>query len=549
MHSVYDPDPSLLVWDKRPTPGEYTEGWLKVSLDPDDNQSPELKLRVKMLFAEQNTTKPPVFHHCGGPGSGRECFGGWLVNHYADSIFDVRYHHWSIDQRGIGDSRPNLACKGNAKLPDVVQGKRYEISDFTNCPCALPDGTPMISEAWADVDPANRSQVQHLFQRMAPRADPTGTCFQSPKFQLVSKKNGNTYNFLNYVGTQMLARDMDVFRKSICSSRISIHGMSYGTAVGAAYASVFPDNVEHVVLDGNMDSHPSKLVVATGASSGLMRATAKLLYDCSWEPDCRLKHPTETFAAILDDARAGKLKSRAGSFPSFPVSVGMLLAYIQAKLNDGGTWVPAIDALTRLAPTSTDDVRSEMVEKILDEFCVLNGVPTWRKYGICVGEPHVAEGHKSFMPQTAVLGSDLAGRLTLDDAMRAWETRLAEYGHYTTAFLGIFAGVNFWPAVPSPIAPFGNPKVPALVIGNLYDGSTEYQWSQAMHNAFPSGSMMTWQGGGHLLSLAFLFGRAPYHTCYKYVMECFVLGLLPPNGHVCRVSNTMVTDPVAHASP
>lgn len=29
------------------------------------------------------------------------------------------------------------------------------MSDFTDCPCALLDGTPQLGEIWADIDPAN----------------------------------------------------------------------------------------------------------------------------------------------------------------------------------------------------------------------------------------------------------------------------------------------------------------------------------------------------------------------------------------------------------
>ena len=30
-----------------------------------------------------------------------------------------------------------------------------QVSDFTDCPCALLDGTPQLGEIWADIDPAN----------------------------------------------------------------------------------------------------------------------------------------------------------------------------------------------------------------------------------------------------------------------------------------------------------------------------------------------------------------------------------------------------------
>ena len=63
---------------------------------------------------------------------------------------------------------------------------------------------------------------------------------------------GVEYNFLDYVGTWMLAQDLDVLRAAIGAPKLSIYGFSYGTGVGSAYASVNPTKVGKLILNGNL---------------------------------------------------------------------------------------------------------------------------------------------------------------------------------------------------------------------------------------------------------------------------------------------------------
>merc|ERR1719362_1457167 len=93
-----------------------------------------------------------------------------------------------------------------------------------------------------------------------------------------------------------------------------------------------------------------------------------------------------------------------------------------------------------------------------------------------------------------------------------------------------------WSTIPTPVAPMGNPTVPVLIVGNLYDPPTRYTWSQQMHAAFPSGSLMTWQGVGHCMldTGGKTFDPEAIKKCFEKVLSYFNTGKLPPNGYVCR---------------
>ncbi|MGY5129970.1 alpha/beta hydrolase [Streptomyces nigrescens] len=61
---------------------------------------------------------------------------------------------------------------------------------------------------------------------------------------------------LRHLTTANTARDMDRIRAALGEEKTSYLGYSYGTALGAAYASMFPERSDRIVLDSNIgDTH------------------------------------------------------------------------------------------------------------------------------------------------------------------------------------------------------------------------------------------------------------------------------------------------------
>jgi pimeloyl-ACP methyl ester carboxylesterase len=59
--------------------------------------------------------------------------------------------------------------------------------------------------------------------------------------------------FLSYVSTVDTASDMDVLRRALNEEQISYLGFSYGTQLGATWATLFPETVRAAVLDAAVD--------------------------------------------------------------------------------------------------------------------------------------------------------------------------------------------------------------------------------------------------------------------------------------------------------
>jgi pimeloyl-ACP methyl ester carboxylesterase len=76
-------------------------------------------------------------------------------------------------------------------------------------------------------------------------------CWNYPGFQL--KAGNSTYHFLEHSGTRQLAEDIERVRRIFGDQKLSVYGISYGTVVMGVYATVFPNNVNLMVLDGSVD--------------------------------------------------------------------------------------------------------------------------------------------------------------------------------------------------------------------------------------------------------------------------------------------------------
>ncbi len=93
---------------------------------------------------------------------------------------------------------------------------------------------------------------------------------------------------LPYVGTANVARDMDLLRRAVGDSRLSYLGLSYGTYLGATYASLFPHAYRALVLEGALD--PDRYAnrpigMRADLAAAQERAVGRFLEACARGPD------------------------------------------------------------------------------------------------------------------------------------------------------------------------------------------------------------------------------------------------------------------------
>ena len=108
-------------------------------------------------------------------------------------------------------------------------------------------------------------------------------------------KNGD---IMQFVGTNNSARDMDSIRKALGEDEISYFGFSYGSELGATWATMFPYTVRAAVLDGASDPNADALQFDLQQAKGFEDALTSYLADCSADPDCAFHHDGDAEGAF-----------------------------------------------------------------------------------------------------------------------------------------------------------------------------------------------------------------------------------------------------------
>lgn len=183
-------------------------GRLTVPLDHADPGGRTIELAVARVRHTQEPFRGAVLTNPGGPGSD----GTWLAPYgrYVPRKVGLTYDWYGIDPRGTGASEPKLTCDG-----------RYFGWD-------RPDYVPATDKA-----------MKHWRARTERYAADCGKAKAS--------------ELLDHVRTTDTAADFDLLRQAIGLDEITILGFSYGTYLAQVYATLYPDHVQALVMDGVID--------------------------------------------------------------------------------------------------------------------------------------------------------------------------------------------------------------------------------------------------------------------------------------------------------
>ncbi|KAK0730168.1 TAP-like protein-domain-containing protein [Lasiosphaeris hirsuta] len=158
----------------------------------------------------------PIIFNPGGPGGS----GIWaLRDHGVDlqTIVGDDYDIVSFDPRGVGASTPRIECwAGNARDRAV-----WELQDVGNV-----DAHPGV-----------------LYDAFA----------RAGAFSRMCEATLGEEGILRHSSTSSHARDMLEIWQGMGEEKIRYWGFSYGTVLGGTFAAMYPDKVERMVNDGNVD--------------------------------------------------------------------------------------------------------------------------------------------------------------------------------------------------------------------------------------------------------------------------------------------------------
>ncbi len=96
----------------------------------------------------------------------------------------------------------------------------------------------------------------------------------------------NSGDILPYVSTNNTVRDMDAIRAALGEEKITYFGFSYGSELGATWATMFPMTVRAAVLDGAVDPNAGYMQAGLDQAKGFNSEFNKFLAECSSRPTC-----------------------------------------------------------------------------------------------------------------------------------------------------------------------------------------------------------------------------------------------------------------------
>ncbi len=297
----FDPSSNPFDWKDLGSAKEGVQtGTLRVPIDYKDPSKGTFDLYVARHLATQPSKRiGSLLVNPGGPGFGGSEFAVQAGAVYSEALLE-RFDIIGWDPRGTGESTPAIDC--------IDDYDRYFAS--------------------TDITPDNAAERQQIIDL-------------AKEFETkCAEKNAK---ILQFVGTNSSARDMDSIRRALGEEKISYFGFSYGSELGAAWATLFPSTVRAAVLDGATDPSSDFLTSGLQQSAGFEKSINKFLQRCSAEKACLLYNGGKAEKAF-DDLMLSIDKTPIVSRSGRPkVTRGMALTAVAEAMYSETSW-PDLEA-------------------------------------------------------------------------------------------------------------------------------------------------------------------------------------------------------------
>jgi pimeloyl-ACP methyl ester carboxylesterase len=287
-------------------------------------------------------------------------------------------------------------------------------------------------------------------------------------------------DFLKQINTENTARDMDQIRIAVGDEKLTYLGISYGTYLGAVYATLFPDKVRAMVLDGAFDPAgedevASNVINLKGFEGAFQNWTAwcETSAVCAFGPGDIDKRWLQ-LRQQLDDKPIKGDDTRTVNQSTF--LVGTYSALYEKALG----W-PALGAALKAAENGD----GSLLLRLVDSYVGRKDDGTYDSLGTAL--------------EVISCTSGLRGAPPADKEAAAAQLRAAGPHFSATATAEDFG--NSCDGIPQAAGPtpFNYAGTgPILVIGGKNDPATPFVWAEKMAKALgPKASLLTYTGEGH----------------------------------------------------
>jgi pimeloyl-ACP methyl ester carboxylesterase len=306
---------------------------------------------------------------------------------------------------------------------------------------------------------------------------------------------------LTFYSTTETVRDMEALRAKLGDSKLTYLGYSYGTLIGAEYASAYPDKVRALVLDGAVDPTISSIDQDKTQAAGFQLAFSHYAAACAKSSKCPLgSDPVGFVQQLMATSDQHPIPSGNSKDKRVVESGAVLLAVISA-LYDESQW----DQLTTALTDATKGDGSGILA--LDD-----------QYN----ERQPDGSYSNIEDANATIGcADETDRPTMAQArtlQAQWRASNPLFGGSAASSLGFCSA---WKAPPDkPITVADNHAPTVLVVGTTGDPATPISGAKHLAALLGSGDLLVWQGDGHT--------AYPKTTCITNDVDSYLIDLTAP---------------------
>lgn len=418
-------------------------------------------------------SKQPLFYNLGGPGGDAVQSLSSFVANMAPPALAEHFQFVALDPRGVGASTPVHCWDDSEKDEELANPKTID-------------------------DEATPEEIV--------------SAIETEKKEVGTKCLNKTGELLGFVDTVSAAHDFDLVRALLGAPTMDYVGYSYGTALGAVYADMFPEKVGRFVLDSALDPDLTTSEVTSLQAQGMEESLNHWIEYCLEQENCPLSGDVETAKAQLIDfyesladnplstgdpdrplteslARTGTIGSLY-SEESYP----LLLAGLQTAFQgDGWTMLQLADFYNGRNPDGS-------YANNLDAAASINNLD----FGSSNGS----------IEEWALTAKQLE----------------EDYPVFGDQFGFADAGADEWPvSVKTPRAELhreGGPTI--LVIGTTHDPATPYVMAESLTQKLGNAVLVTREGWDHGSY------TASGSSCITEIADAFLIdGKIPSSGVVC----------------
>ncbi len=317
----------------------------------------------------------------------------------------------------------------------------------------------------------------------------------------------------SHISTEESARDMDVLRAALGDRVTAYLGFSYGTELGATYATLFPGRVSRFVLDGAVDPTLDMRQAALTQAKGFETALRAYVANCLDVTDsCFLGDSVdaglERINGLLDQVETQPLDTPSGR----PLTLGLAITGIITPLYDRNTWILLSQALR-----SAFDGDGSSLLMLADAYSQRRSDGRY--------DSNILEAFSAISCLDDPTGLKPA---EVPAALPEFERASPTFGE---SFAWSLVGCRNWPPArglqQDRVTVDGAGAPPIVVIGTTRDPATPLEEAQALASQLTSGVLVTRDGDGHT---AYNSGN----DCIDGAVESYLIeGRAPKPGLAC----------------